>query len=1112
MEQHRVPEDSKIHIGNSQITLTVDVRDGTVFKLRAEDIDINLSTGNLFDSYSCVNFFLGIDKAVKLPLLDKKNLLRGGYTEGSVFWEGSVDSVSFKVSFLTPPDAPLWYWEVELLNKSTSIHAVTLVYYMDKGLAPAASLKVNEYYNSHYIDCFLLKDPTMRQVLASRQNRNVTEGKTPWLLEGCLHGAVAFATDAEDFYGSDYRTTGVPKFLTDPSLPSRIVQGQYSLSALQSKTVSLQPGEKTQLVFFGMYQDDHDAPSSELDISRVAHCRKEWLHLKSPSYQKTFSILNIDFPFSQRITGLPLSEDETDALFGPKRLHEECGADKKRWSFFTDDSHVVLQEKDKHVPMPHGHIIRGGDQLLPDDRLLSVSCHMNGCFAAQMAVGNSCFNSFLTHPRSQYDILKANGFRIAIGNALLGMPSAFSMKTYEAQWVYKTKEEVLTLSSRMDTRDDRFVFSLSSSERRALPITVYIGLAYGDAAQTQVPTITVSTPNKIMLSPHEASAFGTRFPGSSVSFEIASDATPRVHKNDDPLMLVVTIPSTRSLTVTVTPQFSSTSTVVSRKGLGGSADAFLRPATIRSTEYRNAGAVQKLNTMNRWWAHNALVHLSVLHGLEQVQGAAWGVRDVLQGPFEALLAQENWEALKHILVLVFSAQWAEKGNWPQWFMLDSYHDVQDSHYHGDVIFWPIKALCEYIEACGEGALLYESIPYTDPCTHASVRPAPLWQHIIDALEVIQKNYLDADSGLLRYGGGDWNDTLQPADAHRTDTTVSVWTMGLAHECITSLQKIAEQFFVQSLTKKTKEVYTALKKGLKYIRSTYTVLPGFLQTEEGMIGSFIHPDESQSNLSYRLLPMIRFINARLFSSKQARDHLEIIEKHLWHPDGVKLLDRPVGYNGGVSQVFLRAEQSAFWGREVGLMYVHAHIRFIEALLTMGEVEKAWKALNQIIPINLAQSVPNAAPRQSNAYFSSSDALFLNRRDAEKKYTTLAEGAVSCRGGWRIYSSGPGMLLSLIKRWIFGFRYSGEYVHIDPVIPSVLKGTNLTFSLYTGQKVSLRVSASVEVSCGVSQIRVNDQELSFISDEHPYRKGGAKILRSEFFQHLDKKENVIVVNLA
>ena len=63
-----------------------------------------------------------------------------------------------------------------------------------------------------------------------------------------------------------------------------------------------------------------------------------------------------------------------------------------------------------------------------------------------------------------------------------------------------------------------------------------------------------------------------------------------------------------------------------------------------------------------------------------------------------------------------------------------------------------------------------------------------------------------------------------------------------------------------------------------------------------------------------------------------------------------MDRPLKYKGGIQTIFQRAESSTFFGREIGLMYMHEHIRFAESLAITGRAEDFVKALRQAIPIN------------------------------------------------------------------------------------------------------------------------------------------------------------------
>ena len=127
---------------------------------------------------------------------------------------------------------------------------------------------------------------------------------------------------------------------------------------------------------------------------------------------------------------------------------------------------------------------------------------------------------------------------------------------------------------------------------------------------------------------------------------------------------------------------------------------------------------------------------------------------------------------------------------------------------------------------------------------------------------------------------------------------------------------------------------------------------------------LHPSDTRTGLSYSLLPMTRSIIAGLFTPEQAAHHLRLIREHLLFPDGVRLMDRPVGYRGGIETVFRRAEFASFFGREIGLMYVHAHLRYCEALAVLGEADAFFEGLQLVNPIAVTDRVAEriAAPAQ------------------------------------------------------------------------------------------------------------------------------------------------------
>ncbi len=158
-----------------------------------------------------------------------------------------------------------------------------------------------------------------------------------------------------------------------------------------------------------------------------------------------------------------------------------------------------------------------------------------------------------------------------------------------------------------------------------------------------------------------------------------------------------------------------------------------------------------------------------------------------------------------------------------------------------------------------------------------------------------------------------------------------------------------------------------------------------------------------------------------------------------------MDRPSVYHGGVSKIFKRAEQAANFGREIGLLYVHAHIRYADAVSKYGDPQKAWSLLQLVNPIQLKKRVSNAALRQANTYFSSSDADFKDRYEAQAHFDKVRSQEVPVKGGWRLYSSGPGIYIGTLLTSIFKFKSSetfnltnGHYLlDFDPDIEISLK---------------------------------------------------------------------------
>jgi cellobiose phosphorylase len=213
---------------------------------------------------------------------------------------------------------------------------------------------------------------------------------------------------------------------------------------------------------------------------------------------------------------------------------------------------------------------------------------------------------------------------------------------------------------------------------------------------------------------------------------------------------------------------------------------------------------------------------------------------------------------------------------------------------------------------------------------------------------------------------------------------------------------------------------------------------------------------------------------------------------------------------LQRLFQRAETATFFGREIGLMYMHAHLRYAQALAHVGEAERFFHALCQANPIAIRSIVPSATARQANCYYSSSDAAFADRYQASEDYERIGRNAIALDGGWRVYSSGAGIALGLIVRRFLGISTEAGALRVDPVIPAALAGLRVNTSLL-GRGVELRYRIQ-GAGCGVNQIALNGTILSFEREPNPHRRGAARVAMAAVLPALRAADNVLEIDIG
>ncbi|GMA62986.1 hypothetical protein GCM10025859_34260 [Alicyclobacillus fastidiosus] len=673
----------------------------------------------------------------------------------------------------------------------------------------------------------------------------------------------------------------------------------------------------------------------------------------------------------------------------------------------------MLKEKEMLVERPHGHILMTGKNDRVLENVLTSTSYMYGVFNSQLTVGNTSFNKMITNTRDALNIMKTPGQRIYIEMNgmyhLLTMPSLFELGFNYARWYYKTEDDLLIVTN----------YTVFDSPEIRLNVRSAVGKTYRYLVTSQV-----SMNNQEYEVP-----FRTEFDGETISVysDKESDSfhvhpklcyRQRLYGADIVLKdenLIATNVASRACSLVVL-ELSETSEwdMVTQGLLHGEETPFVARDLESEIERfrlfyqsvmngfrlsRNDGSsveLEKYNDIAWWFTHNMLVHYSVPHGLEQYGGAAWGTRDVCQGPTEYFLATQNYESVREILEIVYAHQYQDDGNWPQWFMFDKYNSIQQEESHGDIIVWPLKALADYITITNDYSILNQEVCYTDRESFTfTTESETIFSHIQKQIRYI-KDHFAPGTHLPLYGDGDWDDTLQPANAELKQRLVSSWTVALTYQTVQRLSHALEQVDT-GMWRELQTLASEIAEDFHNLLSKSEVIPGFVLMEpNGQTEFMLHPSDQTTGISYRLLPMIRSMISELFEPEKAEAHYQIIKKEMYFPDGVRLMSRPARYNGGVSTHFKRAEQAANFGREIGLQYVHAHIRFVEAMAKLGKSDEAWQGLQMVNPIGIQNVVPNAALRQSNTYFSSSDGQFLTRYEAQDLFDRLRDGTVDVKG--------------------------------------------------------------------------------------------------------------------
>ncbi|KRM79607.1 cyclic beta 1-2 glucan ligase [Lapidilactobacillus dextrinicus DSM 20335] len=996
---------------------------GAVGQIKVNNIMINQVVGNNLDG-SFANIYLRTQSEsgwLSHPLTGPQSNSRVLYSENSICWTGDFAGVTYQLQLILQ-DA-CWFWKVELSSPVPVI--ADLTYTQDLGLGDEGFVTSNEAYASQYLDHFIQQNDSSI-IVASRQNQ-AQSNHYPYIQEGSFQKITSFSTDSFQFFGTEYKKTGIPIGLISDQLENQNKQYECGFTALRTEKMTLTT-TKAETVFYAAYKENQPQGNNEILIDQ--NSLKEQFNRTSENtqsnYEQELKVIDRKVKTEALLQTVPFSDEELNKRF-PRQLQTEK-LDKRILSFFTDQGeHVVLPEKEKLQERLTGNIIMATNTSQPAMPVMASTQFMPGIFESQVVFGNTNMNVLSTHTRDALNYFKVTGTRIYLKIEkkyyLLAMPSAYAMNYDGADWYYKIKDDVIKVSADAAVTSNQLNLQFKSENQ--IKYDLIITTQWNNDSLGKNPQIKF-TSSSVEIQPAADMLMAKRVPQVSyyIDYNADNDAA-NVQLGDETMLLIGDL---EAATNQIVAQYQDVSSLLVRTSLTNEKidesntetlrqkhrlhyAGLLRNLKLETENNEKVDLIEQTNLILKWFAHDAMVHLLSPHGLEQYGGAAWGTRDVSQGPTEFFLSTGHYAEVRQIILKTYAHQFVENGNWPQWFMFDEYADQFADESHGDVIVWPLKVVTDYLLATNDLDILNELVPYLSLNNKEELdEKVTLLDHIQKQLHYIETHFL-YDTFVSAYGDGDWDDTLQPADPKQKKQMASTWTEELTIETLRKATKVFKD--IPELRIKVTDLADNMYRDFKKYFMQDDVLPGFIRMNpDHSVVPIIHPGDKITGIDYRLLPLSQGVLSHILKGNEVNHALNLISEHLLFPDGVRLMNKPSTYHGGTSQIFKRAEQAANFGREIGLLYVHAHIRYADAISTTGDKKRAWQLLQLVNPVQLQQRVKNAELRQANTYFSSSDGDFLDRYQASNDFTKLKTQEVGVKGGWRLYSSGPGIFIGTL----------------------------------------------------------------------------------------------------
>ena len=211
---------------------------------------------------------IGAPEPFLVEIVGPRANVRFGADTDAMVWDGSAGPVHHRVTLSLHPTEPAWLWRIDLFGARTEPVPCDVIVVQDVGLGDRGFVMGSEAYVSQYVDHHIAEHPDHGFVVMSRQAQ-AQGGRYPWLAQGIVEGAGAYATDAMQLLGPLYRQTGTIGLAFGQALPAERLQHEVACPMLQSRPVSVSAGSPAVVSAFGVFVADHPTASQTADLERL---------------------------------------------------------------------------------------------------------------------------------------------------------------------------------------------------------------------------------------------------------------------------------------------------------------------------------------------------------------------------------------------------------------------------------------------------------------------------------------------------------------------------------------------------------------------------------------------------------------------------------------------------------------------------------------------------------------------------------------------------------------------------------------------------------------------------------------------------------------------------